>query len=220
MSSLIGVLGALPDAKVRHCARGEVIVHSFVDQDNVFIIKSGFVKAYTIDGEGDFKTQLIQSEGELFPIVGIMDLPSVGCEFEAMTDCTVLCLPNKTVRQLLAERIDVSHMLFEQATHQFATCSIWVYNLTFKHARKRIVHRLLDMGYRYGIRREDAAIMLPPFNQIQIADSINMSRECVNRELQYLERQGHLHTFANRIVLVDPEGLRKEVGMEDEQFYT
>lgn len=217
-SPLISLLSMLPDAREQHCSRGEVIVHSFVRQDNVYVITSGFVKVYAIDSEGGLKTQLIQSAGEIFPIAGIVDQPNTGSEFEAMTNCTVLCLPKRTVQQLLAERLDVSQMLLKQVARQFTASTVWVYNLTFKHARKRIIYRLLDMGYRFGIIRSDGAIMLPEFNQVQIAETVNMTRECVNRELQYLERKGYIRHFANRIMVVDPEGLRREAGMEEETF--
>lgn len=221
-SPLLEMMCKLPDAREQRYTRGEVIVHSFAKQNDLYIVKNGFVKVYTIESNGDSKTQLLHSAGEIFPVSGFTGEVSGNDEgdheFEAMTDCTVVRLPKRTMLNLMSEQHDLSQVMLQQIARQFTVCVAWVRNISFKHARERVAYRLLYMAHRFGRSRADGTILLPDFNQMQIAETVNMTRECVNRELHYLERRGLISTCANRIAIIDSDALRREADMDDKIF--
>jgi CRP-like cAMP-binding protein len=217
---LLSILDELPSYRQLNYAKDEIILQPTSDQDYCYIILSGFVKVSIIDNQGSMSTLVMYSAGELFPLSWILNRPSVDVYFTAMRDCVIAKLDWHMVDDLMKRDAAIANVLMRQITDQFALYTTRISNLNFKYGRERLAYRLLLMGFRFGITDEDTnAITLPAFSQQEIAETINMSRESVNRELAHLETNGIITYSSGRITILKPKLLRQELGDGSEQLY-
>lgn len=200
-------------------AKGETIFQPTSDQDLLYVIISGYVKAYTIDQQGEVNISVIYSTGDVFPLNWLIDNPNSLAFFDAMTDCRIATVPVTTMNKLISENVTFAKALLRQVTKQFATYTARVNNLSYKYGRERLAYRLLLLAYRFGKPLESGAIQLPPFSQQDIGATINMSRESVNRELTRFEQLGMVCREYGRVTILKPGLLREEVGSDADHLY-
>lgn len=218
---LIKLFSSQPEARTENYKRGEIISHSFTGPENVYIIKSGFAKGYTIENTGSLKLQYMYATGEIFPVSCLigMDSKAPVSDFEAMTDCTVVKLPRAILRRIQRERPAVAQTLLEQIAKQFVLGMVWAHAFTFKHTHERVAYRLLYMARRFGEKGEGGTILLPDFNQVQFAEFLNLTRESVNRELRRLERSGAISGSHGRIAILKSQALCKSGGINPGDYF-
>ena len=169
---------------------GEIISRSDDGTNDMFYVKSGYVKVSSINSRGEEYLHIIYKAGEIFPFVWMSGKLQQGVLYTAIENATVFSLDG---RQLMLKAETDPHLamaLSMQVIRQFNIYVDRVDNLEYKFGRERLVYRILFMASRFGRQTARGLTVDVPITQKALGSSINLSRETVARELHRLETRG------------------------------
>jgi CRP-like cAMP-binding protein len=191
--------------------RGQTILHGDDEQETVYLIGEGLVRAYTVNSRGEERTLVILAPTEIFPLNRL--LPGVNRQifFEASSSCLLYRTSTEAVLTQARTTVDFTFSLMYKLLQQFCILLDRIDNMDYKYASERLAYRLLYLTSRFGTRQPDGSFIIKaPLSQQIIASSINMSRESVSREFERLLKKGYVRFIGKRIAILDIEALKKE----------
>jgi CRP-like cAMP-binding protein len=207
------VLALSQHAKLYSFKKGAIVLHTYDDTPYLHIVVSGLVKAYSTNGRGEETIIVIYGPDNIFPVDWIVSKRVQTVDFMAMTDCEVALIPQDIFKKFLNESPDISSATLEKVVEQYTLFGMRITNLEFKYARERMAYRLLVLVGRFG-KEKNGVITLPHISQQDLASTINVSREGVNREMSRFERLGFVKYTSKDMQILDVEGLHKECGTD------
>lgn len=184
-------------------SKGDVIIQGHEAPDGVFLIKAGFVKAYSISHDGQNNLLLIHKVGEFIPLPWALDgAHTTGMFYEAMSDVEVLRTGKDNLRSTMGNNAWLSREILSQTVNIISVYTQRIQTLQFRSARERVIAELIYLTERFGERQGKEILINAPLTHQDIADSINMSRETASRALELLFVEGLLgqndHLFSVR----------------------
>ncbi len=203
------------DGQILEYSKGDTIINGLNEPNGVFIIKKGFVKAYTITKAGQENLLLVHDIGEFIPLIWALDgSHPEGLYYEAMSDVTVLKTSKDKLRSAMSENRWLSQEILKQSVHIITTYSQRIQALEFRTARERIIAELLNLAEMFGKKHGKKVVIDAPVTHQDLANSINMNRETASRALgllfdeKLLEQEEHLFT------ILDLPKLEEELGLQ------
>jgi len=181
------IVAHFSDGLLMHFAKEDTIINGINEPEGVYLIKKGFVKAYSISQAGHVNLLLIHEAGEFIPLPWALDgAHTTGLFYEAMTDVTVLRTPKEKLRAAMGTNSWLSQEMLKQAVNILTVYTQRIQTLEFRTARGRIIAELLYLAERFGQPNGAKVLINAPITHQDIADSINMSRETASRALELL----------------------------------
>ncbi len=108
--------------------------------------------------------------------------------------------------------LELSNAFGTQLARQFKIYAERVDNLEYKKANERIAYRLLFLASRFGVKNKDTIVIDAPITHELFANSINLARESVSREMGRLTEKGIIAKVDHRIIITDLAALKNIVG--------
>jgi CRP-like cAMP-binding protein len=84
-------------------------------------------------------------------------------------------------------------------------------NLEYKKASERVAYSLLFLASRFGVRQGLKVRIAAPITHTLLADSINLARESVSRELKKLENDRFVIHKDHQFIIEDVDGLTQSL---------
>jgi CRP-like cAMP-binding protein len=179
------------DGELMYFTPGETIINGFDEPGGVYLIKSGFIKAYSISESGHLNLLLIHRAGEFIPMPwALAETHTSGMFYEAMTDVIALRTSKDKLSIAMATDTWLSQEVLKQTVSIIAIYTQRIQTLQFRSARGRIIAELLYLAERFGKKIGTEIIIYAPITHQDLADSINMSRETASREFEMLFDEG------------------------------
>jgi CRP/FNR family transcriptional regulator len=171
--------------------KNEALIQANEEPRGVYLIKSGFVKAYSISPTGNENLLLIHEAGDFVPLPWALDGPhTTGLRYEAMTDVNVLRASKNGLRMALGRNPWLSQQIMNQAVSMLSLYTQRIQTLEFRSARGKIISELIHLAERFGKNQHGEVIVNAPITHQDLADSINVTRETASRALELLFEEG------------------------------
>lgn len=184
------IIAHFSDGQLMHFSREETIINGIDEPEGVYLIKKGFVKAYSVSKAGQGNLLLIHQTGDFIPLPWALDgAHTTGLYYEALTDVTVLRAPKDRLRSEMGRDAWLSQQVLRQAVNMITIYTQRIQTLEFRTARGRIIAELLNLAERFGKVAGSEVIINAPVTHQEIADSINMNRETASRALELLFKE-------------------------------
>lgn len=181
------IIAHFSDGLLMQFSKEETIINGYDEPEGVYLIKKGFVKAYSVSDAGHGNLLIIHEEGEFIPLPWALDgAHTTGLYYEAMTDVTILRTPKDKLRSALGNNSWLSQEILRQAVNIITVYTQRIQTLEYRSARGRIIAELLYMAERFGRNQDGEIVIDAPITHQDIADSINMTRETASRALESL----------------------------------
>lgn len=188
--------------------KDEIILGNDGAPNGVYYIDSGYVKSYSISDEGDEYLHLVYGQGEIVPIIwGYLGIEPEGLFFETISECTAWRVAREVFIDFIKTDIELSHAMSLQLAHQFRIHLDRLDNLEYKKASERVAYRILFLASRFGVKDGDDIVVDAPITHEDFANSINLARESVSRQIATLEREHILQRDGHHIVIHDLDAL-------------
>jgi CRP/FNR family cyclic AMP-dependent transcriptional regulator len=172
---------------VKHFSKGEVLVQGDEEPKGVYLIQSGYVKAYTISRTGQQNLLLIHGANEIMPLPWALDgAQKLGVFYEAMSDVTIINSSKDDLRVAMGSNTWLTEQILRQLVSTFTVYAQRIQSLEYRLPRERVIARLLDLADRFGKATDEGTVIQAPITHQDIADSINMTRETASRALEQL----------------------------------
>lgn len=186
------IVAHFSDGVLLHYSKEETIISGIDDEpEGVYLIKKGFVKAYSVSHDGHGNLLLIHEAGEFIPLPWSLDgAHTTGLFYQAMTDVTVLRASKDRLRMAMGRNAWLSQEILKQAVDIIIVYTQRIQTLEFRSARGRIISEILNLAERFGEGHGKEVFINAPITHQDIADSINMTRETASRALESLFKEG------------------------------
>ena len=190
--------------------KGELIIRPQDSPEYVYLIESGFVKAYSITKYGEENLHIIRGKGDVFPLIWLLIDEHRDIAYEVMEPTIVWRQSKSEYLEFLKQSHDATTAMLDMTIKAYRTYAEHVNTLEYRTVRERVVSFLLACSRRFGTRLSAGSIQIDaPLRQQDIASSINASRETTSRELSALTRKGLISINDRAIVLNDTDKLQK-----------
>jgi CRP/FNR family cyclic AMP-dependent transcriptional regulator len=185
------IVSYFSDGLQMHFSNGETIINGIDEPEGVYLIKKGFVKAYSVSDAGQGNLLLIHESGEFIPLPWALDGEhTTGLYYEAISDVTVLRTSKDRLRKAMGRNTWLSQEIMKQTVNIITIYTQRIQTLEFRSARGRLISEILNLAERFGEKDGQQVHINAPITQQDIADSINMNRETATRALGLLFEEG------------------------------
>lgn len=203
------IVAHFSDGLFMNFSKDETIINGLDEPEGIYLIKKGFVKAYSVSDKGHINLLLIHEAGEFIPLPWALDgAHATGLFYEAMTDVTVLRASKDKLRTAMGNNTWLSQEILKQAVNIITVYTKRIQTLEFRSARERIIAELIYLAERFGKPHGKELIIDVPITHKDIADSINMSRETASRALELLFEEGLMGQKDHLFTVLDLPKLR------------
>ena len=181
--------------------KGQILYRPEEEVEVLFLLKKGKIQAYTITAEGKRLIVEMIGPGTFF---GEMPLTAQSLHqtfAEATEDSLVCVLSRGDLERLLQRKPKVAVRLVEILSSRLEETRTRLEESTLRNATARVCQGLLRLA--------QGSSELPGLTHQELADSIGLSRETVNKVLNRLKAQGLLVLSTKKIIILDKAGLNE-----------
>ncbi len=212
-SSDESIIAHFSDGLLMNFSNGETIINGLGEPDGVYLIKKGFVKAFSVSKIGHINLLLVHEVDEFIPLPWALDgAHTTGLFYEAMTDVTILRSSKDKLRAAMGNNSWLSQEILKQAVDIITIYTQRIQTLEYRTARERVIAELLNLAERFGDGHGKEIIINAPITHQDIADSINMTRETASRALELLFSEGLIGQKDHLFSVLDLAKLQEALG--------
>jgi CRP/FNR family transcriptional regulator len=169
----------------------------------VYFVQRGVVKILRSSEDGRTQTLTLVGPGQSFNEVPAVDGGPNPASAEAMTECTVYSVSRADFSRLLDRYPQISRAMLVAFAARLRQLVELASDLTLRTVPQRLAKLLLEQAHIAG-----------QLTQHEMAERLGTVREVIGRSLRALADEGLLRVEGHRIIITDPEGLRKKAGLE------
>lgn len=193
-------------------SKGDVLVQGDEKPTGVFLIKYGYVRAYSISQLGQENLLLIHGAGEIMPLPWALDgAQKIGIFYEAMSGVKVARISKDSLRVAMGINPWLTEQIMRQLVNTFTVYAQRIQCLGYRLPRERVIACLLDLATRFGKIQGHRTVIQVPITHQDIADSISMTRETASRAIEKLFSDGLVSQEDHLFVVNDEKKLQAEL---------
>ena len=200
-------LGAL--LRVRRYARGEVI---FLEGDQgtaLCLIAEGRIRIQLTGADGREVVINVYGPGEIFGEMALLDGEPRSADAIAQDAARVFWLQRDDFAAFLDSHPRAAMTMLASLSRRLRHTTRVVQDATFRDVPARLARVLLDLAAGHGQAVEPGIRIENRLTQGELAAMVGASRETVNRALRGFEEHGWIRWEGSRIVIVQPDDLRR-----------
>ncbi len=208
-------------AVARRYEAGEVIFREGDRPDTCFIVRTGRVRITRRHPGGRSLTLAELSAGEMFGELSMFDGEGRSATVEALEETSTLALLERDVRRVLLEHSEIAVKMLARLASRLRAANEKLARQSFQPVAGRVASTLLAQvearraeaaaAVDASDRRIGAGEIVIEATQADIAQLAGSSRESASRFLADLERAGVVTTARGRVVVHDPDALRRYI---------
>lgn len=193
-------------AAIKKYPKNQLIYYSGDELGPIYLIKEGYVKAYTILDSGDSRTIFLLGPGDIFPIAfsTTMDWENYRVKYfyQSLTDVQLQFLPRDTFKSLIEASTENmgTYMAYMSASNDAIMRQLEM--MKSKKAINKVIMLLPYLVSKFGEKiRPDAYRLRIKLSHQEIADLSGVTRETTTTLVKQLEKQGALKQEKGRLII-------------------
>lgn len=178
-----------PLATLRTMKRGSNILFQGEIPRNVYIVRDGFVRAYTVTSTGEERTIAIYGKNDIFPVTWIIGETSQSLfYYEAMTDIRALTVAKDTFIDTSKSSAERLQEMLQYVGNQHTAMLFRITGLEQSRAVEKIGYTLYYLLFRYGKQIDDELYSIEiKLTQSTLASLVGLTRESTTKNLNFLK---------------------------------
>lgn len=174
--------------------KGELILLQGEVPKHLHIIKSGVVRTYDIDINGEERTISFDNIREIFPIGWAFErITKTQYFYQSFSDCEVYAVPKQSFRRFLRLNPKMGYELYADMASRFVNLQKRIKSLEQSKASDKILYTLDYLCERFGSKEGQNTMLVElALTQQELSDFIGLTRETTSLELKKLEKEGLL----------------------------
>lgn len=194
--------------------RGDTVIRAGDIPSGVYMITDGWIKAYTLCGNGETNIVMGLVAGDIFPLEWAVSGDLRDVSFTALDASKVLRIPRERFARSLRSDPRISEAVLLRLAGHAHRLSDELVNMAYHSARERVASRMLALAGDFGRTEAGSKRIILDMRvpNEYIARSSNMTRETASREISRLARKKIIRHHDGRLIIDDPAALAKEAG--------
>jgi len=202
-----------PHTTLRSIKKGSTLLYQSEIPREAFIVKKGFIRAYTISSSGDERTVALHTRGDIFPLSWIYgETKNTLFYYEAGENSEVLCIPKVQLNAIVAKSPELTETLLRFVVTEHTSLLMRITALEQSNASEKIALTLYYLLIRHGVEKQQGLYTINiKMTQSMIASLVGLTRESTAVNITKLKEKGII-TYSNFIYVVDRPKLEKLIG--------
>jgi CRP-like cAMP-binding protein len=197
------------ELRIRQYAKREVVLHKGGSGDGLLFLLSGQLQVIDITEDGRAIGLRMLAPGDFFGEIALINNSTRSASVVATTPVLVAFLPAASAMHLFSHSPSVAKRILHHLAQKIQRDSEFRALLSINNTARRLYTYLAQLQTAAASDGRQVVENLPTHQDI--ANMINTSRETVTRALLTLAQQGIVQKDAHRLIILDPEALRKLV---------
>ncbi len=198
---------------IQRYGRRDAIIQKGAGNDSLLLLLSGNIQVIDLTEQGSITGLSLLSPGNFFGEVALINNTVHTSSVVALNDVLIAFLPSAIALHLFSHSPSVAHQIQYHLAQKVRRDQQFRNLLSISNTSKRIFSYLVLMKKKNAEKQESVENL--PTHQ-EIANMINTSRETVTRTLLLLVQQGIIKKDAHRLIITNPEALKKLVNKPQE----
>lgn len=196
---------------IREFAPGETVFSPTPTPHSVYLLERGRVRIYRLSENGGETTFGYVTPGEVFGELAALGDYARESFAQAAEPSRAWRIPREVFQQVIAARPRLVLEVSRQIGERLKRIESRVENLVFRDVRSRLAHMLLELAEDFGAPVADGPGLAldVQITQAELATLVGSTRQSVNATLGELEHEGLVARNSRRLVLPDPDALRR-----------
>ena len=203
-------LGAL--LRPRRYRRGEVIFLEGDQGTSLCLIAEGRVRIQLTSADGREVVITVYGPGEIFGELALLDGEPRSADAVAQEAARVFWLRRDDFAAFLDSHPRAAMTMLASLSRRLRHTTRVVQDATFRDVPARLARVLLDLAARHGQAVGPGVRIETRLTQGELAAMVGATRETVNRGLRSFEHSNWIRWEASRILITEPDQLRKRAG--------
>lgn len=193
---------------VKKYSKGQIILKTGDKFENVYFIKSGFARAYTVTPKGENTLNLLKP---LF-VMSVMHFISDhhnDYNFQAISPLEVHVVPFAEYKKFSDVNSEVNKSVMEFFFGSLLNYTVNQSNLINGNAQNKVASVLLQLTHDYGKTKNSKLLVNFPATHRVIANLVGLTRETTSVQMSKLQKMGVISTKRTQFTVNDLEKLKK-----------
>lgn len=210
-----GIERLFKDSRARRYQKNQLLHYQGDPLTQIYLIKSGYVKAYTILDSGDTRTMLLMSSGDIFPLAFSSSMNwseyKIQYFYQALTDCELLILPADVLERHMKENQEIMEIYMNALAASNDTVMHQLEIMKNKKAIEKVGMLLPYLVKKTGRKLQPGIYELQlKFSHQEIADLSGVTRETATTLIKTLEKEGIIDQSRN-LWRINTQTLKKKL---------
>ncbi len=194
--------------------KGTVLFNEGQPLDNLYFIKSGFVKLYRLSDEGRESIIYLYGKGQILGLRALTSEDECAKHYaEAITDLKIMTISRKDYLEAVSLHpeylIDLLHIFIDRLNYTESRLGGFVLTDT----TARVAFFLSDCATRFGEEKNNKIELPLELTHQRIAEFVGSFRETVTLSIQKLEKEKILKIENKKMTILNIAELRKHAGL-------
>lgn len=199
--------------RLRHFAKGQVLILNGDETDYIYHLISGKVKVYDVTYRGEEIILNIFKPPAFFPMSLAINHGANPYIYEAETDIEIRQAPAEEVVEFIKTNPDIMFDLLSRVYRGLDGLLGRMAHLMSSSAKRRLIYELIIEARRFGTLQKDGSYIID-INEKDIGARAGLSRETVSREIHKLKAEKLVEIKSKDIVLKNMPLLEKKLGQD------
>ena len=195
----------------RRFAAGQVIFREGDASDTCYVVRTGHARAVRENVDGRAIALAHFGPGDIFGELAMFDAERRSATLEALDDLDAIAIAGSDMRRLMREHAEMSAKLAIALARRLREANERLSRQSFQTVQSRVagvLFGLVEQAQGEGAGPRDVELKV---TQAKIAELAGSSRESASRFLAVLERAAIITQGRGRIVVHDPEALKRYI---------
>ena len=199
------------ELKMRHCGAHETVFEGA--RDCVYLLKAGRVRLHHLSSEGADVTTAVLEPGQLFGLSALFGSSNEDLSAEALEDSYVCEAGAQDFLSILARHPLMMAKVMMAMAKQMFSLERTIEGLAREPVESRVARLVVEL--LGSADKPPEGDLLPAMTRDEMAKICLTTRESVSRTLSAWSREGIIELRGRRILVRDPERLRKLIHVSD-----
>ena len=191
--------------------KGEVLFRKGGEGNALYIIKEGSIKISLPSRDGSEVILAIFSKGDFLGEMALLDGMPRSADAVALEPSEVLVLNRSDFLALLKDNEKAMKSILCSLSLRLRKTDQLLEDTHFLNVSARFAKKLVELAETFGREKGNAIVIDLNLTQSDLAGMVGTSRESINKELKKLREKGLVRTENNRIVIPDPDRLKRRI---------
>lgn len=202
-----------PHLTHRSVKKGSTLLYQSEIPRQAFIIRKGFIRAYTITSSGDERIVALYTKGDVFPLSWIYgEMKNTLFYYEAGSDVELATVPKEAFVETVSKSSSLTSTVMRYTVNEHTAQLMRITALEQSNAAEKIALTLYYLLIRHGIERTPGLFTIDiKMTQSTIASLVGITRESTAVNISRLKDRGVI-TYSNFIYVVNKKNLERFIG--------
>ncbi len=194
----------------------DLIFETLGASENVFFVKSGYVRVFRVNEDGEELTLTILKANDFFPLT-LGGTYLMNYSLEALTSLEIYKAPREHFLNFVQAHPPIFYDLITFISMRLGGLLARIEFLVTGHAHSKVAAAVLACARRFGSERGSSIVVDLPLTHKDIATFVGITRETACLEMKKLERKGLIAHEKRILIVKDISGLEHESLVETEE---